>query len=189
MFSLMCGLWQYAMSKPEHKVLILGVDGAGKTTILERMKNLFLGLDMLPKEKIFPTVGLNLATVDVPKAKLIFRDLGGEKSLRSIWEKYYGDVNAIVFVVDASNPERLPEAETVFESLTSTPQLSQLPFLVLLNKQDLGPSISTSELEPSFSKYTKTRRFRALGCSGATGDGIREAVNWLVAVVDTPLNV
>lgn len=185
----MCGLWQFAMAKPEHKVLILGVDGSGKTTILERMKNLFLGLEMLPKEKIFPTVGLNLASIELPKAKLVFRDLGGEKSLRSIWDKYYSDVNAIVFVIDASNTQRLSESELVFESLTLNPQLLRLPFLVLLNKQDLGPSITLTEIEPAFAKYAKNRAFRAMACSGISGDGIREAVNWLVAVVETPINV
>lgn len=181
MFSLMCGLWSLAFTKKEHRILILGLDGAGKTTTIEKLKSLYLGLEMLPKDKIFPTIGLNIARFEVPKARLVFWDLGGEASLRSIWEKYTtSNLEALVFVVDGSDPSRLSEAETVFENLLSpsTPggaRLRSLPVLLLVNKRDMQPFVVLSEVEARFNRHLakyndrKVKEFRAIEVSAISG--------------------
>mmetsp|Transcript_39663 Transcript_39663/g.51977 ORF Transcript_39663/g.51977 Transcript_39663/m.51977 type:complete len:105 (-) Transcript_39663:269-583(-) len=91
------------------------------------------------QERIPPTVGLNLARVEKRRAKFIFWDVGGQPVLRKIWEKYYGQCNAIVFVVNGADQNRLEEAQTLLDKLynESLPtELVDLPVLFLVNKSD-----------------------------------------------------
>uniref|UniRef100_F6HDE9 ADP-ribosylation factor-related protein 1 n=1 Tax=Vitis vinifera TaxID=29760 RepID=F6HDE9_VITVI len=78
MFSLFHGLWKYLFSKAEFHVLILGIDKAGKTTLLEKLKALYTNLEGLPPDRIVPTVGLNIGRVELSNTKLVFWDLGGQ---------------------------------------------------------------------------------------------------------------
>lgn len=78
MFSLLYGFWEYMFRKEEYRVLILGIDKAGKTTLLEQIKSVYTSLPGLDPEKILPTVGLNVGRVDAYKCQLIFWDLGGQ---------------------------------------------------------------------------------------------------------------
>jgi hypothetical protein len=108
MFSLMYGFWKILFRKTEFHILIVGLDHAGKTvraaekpcrghvshprhprwqSLLERLKAIFTGLEPLPPGKIPPTVGLNIGRMQVNRQRLIFWDLGGAKSLRSLWEQ------------------------------------------------------------------------------------------------------
>ena len=138
MYSLVTGLYQWCMQKPEYKLLVLGLDGAGKTSFIERVKEIE-EQKFMRQEKIPPTVGLNLARVEKRSAKFIFWDVGGQLVLRKIWEKYYGQCNAVIFVVDGVNENRLEEARTVLERLynESLPtELTELPLLLLVNKEE-----------------------------------------------------
>ena len=99
-------------------MLILGLDGAGKTSFLERVKELE-GQKFMSQERIPPTVGLNLAKVEKRRAKFIFWDVGGQPVLRKIWEKYYGQCNAVVFVVDGTNQQRFAEINQTLDKIYS----------------------------------------------------------------------
>lgn len=79
---------------------------AGKTTLLERLKTTYTEFPGLDADKILPTVGLNVGKLEAMKSALMFWDLGGQTGLRSIWDKYYSDSHAIIYVVDASSPHR-----------------------------------------------------------------------------------
>ncbi|XP_019492694.1 PREDICTED: ADP-ribosylation factor-related protein 1 [Hipposideros armiger] len=88
MYTLLSGLYKYVFQKDEYCILILGLDNAGKTTFLEQSKTRFnkdyRGMSL---SKITTTVGLNIGTVDVGKARLMFWDLGGQEELQSLWDK------------------------------------------------------------------------------------------------------
>ena len=79
---------------------------AGKTTLLERLKTIYTDFPGLEADKILPTVGLNVGRLEAMKSALMFWDLGGQTGLRSIWDKYYLESHAIIYVVDASAPQR-----------------------------------------------------------------------------------
>ncbi|KAK9805211.1 hypothetical protein WJX72_006284 [[Myrmecia] bisecta] len=136
MFSLLYGLWEYMSRKEEYRILILGIDKAGKTTLLEKIKSLYTDLPGLEPESILPTVGLNVGRLEAHNAQLIFWDLGGQPGLRSIWDKYYADSHAILFVIDAAAPARFDEAKDALESILGHRELFGAPLLVFANKQD-----------------------------------------------------
>jgi ADP-ribosylation factor related protein 1 len=95
MYTLLSGLYKQYTQKEEFnsihltntQVIILGLDNAGKTTLLERIKHIFLGAGLDPS-RIAPTVGLNIGKVDIGSHRLNFWDLGGQASLKRIWTKY-----------------------------------------------------------------------------------------------------
>lgn len=172
-------------SKTEFHVLILGIDKSGKTTLLEKLKSIYSNLEGLPPDRIVPTVGLNIGRVELPNAKLVFWDLGGQLGLRSIWEKYYEEAHAVVFVIDAASPSRFEDSKSALEKVLRNDDLQGAPLLVLANKQDLSEAVSAEELARYLDLKKLDERvtmFEAV--SAYDGLGIRESVEWLVEVME-----
>lgn len=185
MFSLFYGLWKHIFSKTEFHVLILGIDKAGKTTLLEKLKAHYSNLEGLPPDRIVPTVGLNIGRVEVLNSKLVFWDLGGQLGLRSIWEKYYEEAHAVVFVVDAACPSRFEDSKSALEKVLRHEDLRGAPLLILANKQDLADAVSAEELARYLDlKKLDERAYTFEGVSAYDGTGIKESVDWLVEVME-----
>lgn len=179
------GLWKYIFSKTEFHVLILGIDKAGKTTLLEKLKAHYSKLEGLPPDRIVPTVGLNIGRVEVLNSKLVFWDLGGQLGLRSIWEKYYEEAHAVVFVVDAACPSRFEDSKSALEKVLRHEDLRGAPLLILANKQDLAEAVSADELARYLDlKKLDERAYTFEGVSAYDGTGVKESVDWLVEVME-----
>ncbi|EGE85762.1 hypothetical protein RJZ56_000241 [Blastomyces dermatitidis] len=109
MYHLAKSIYFYATSKEEYSVLLLGLDNAGKTTLLNQIKALFLPTDSnntTPQPlsgKTVPTVGQNVATIPLPDMYLKIWDIGGQISMRGLWQSYYSSCHAIIFVVDSAD--------------------------------------------------------------------------------------
>jgi ADP-ribosylation factor related protein 1 len=89
---------------PEYSILLLGLDNAGKTTLLERIKSTYTA--QTANLRTVPTVGQNVATVELPPPHALYLkiwDVGGQHSLRGLWTSYYSSCHAIVFVIDSSD--------------------------------------------------------------------------------------
>ena len=93
---------------------MIGLDYAGKTTLLERLKTKYGKVPGIPPDKIPPTIGMNLARLFYEGMQVIMWDLGGQLKMRSLWEKYYDEAHAIVFLVDATDVQRLEEARLAY---------------------------------------------------------------------------
>lgn len=115
MFSLLSGCFEFMLRKEELHILIIGLDKAGKTTLLERLKTLYTDVPGLESDKVVPTVGLNLAHFQALGTPLLCWDVGGAAGLRSIWSKYYGECHALVFLVDAADRQRFDEAKLALD--------------------------------------------------------------------------
>ncbi|KAL6878432.1 hypothetical protein ACP4OV_012602 [Aristida adscensionis] len=161
MFSLFYGLWKYVFNKDEFRVLILGVDKAGKTTFLEKLKSIYLKGEGLPPDRIVPTVGLNIGRIEDANAKLVFWDLGGQVGLRTIWEKYYEEAHAIIYVIDAA-------AAASFEDSKSA--LGDLPGVT--TDEELARYLHIKELNE--------RPYMFQAVSAYDGTGIKSGIDWLV---------
>ncbi|EYU19533.1 hypothetical protein ABFS82_06G110900 [Erythranthe guttata] len=181
MFSLFYGLWKYMLSKTEFHVLILGIDKAGKTTLLEKLKAQYSNSEGLPPDRIVPTVGLNIGRVEASNTKLVFWDLGGQPGLRSIWEKYYEEAHAVIYVIDAACPSRFEDSKSALEKVLRHEDLQGAPLLVIANKQDLDDAVSAEELAQYLDlKKLDERVYTFQAVSAIDGLGIKESVNWLV---------
>ncbi|XP_015878052.1 uncharacterized protein LOC107414454 isoform X1 [Ziziphus jujuba] len=186
MFSLFYGLWKYMFSKTEFHVLILGIDKAGKTTFLEKLKSTYSNLEGLPPDRIVPTVGLNIGRIEVSNTKLVFWDLGGQPGLRSIWEKYYEEAHAVIYVIDAACPSRFEDSKSALEKVLRNEDLQGAPVLILANKQqDLDEAVSREELARYLDlKKLDERVYMFEAVSAYDGLGIKQSVEWLVEVME-----
>lgn len=181
MFSLISGCYEWLFRKEELHILIIGLGGAGKTLTLERLKELFTGLPALEPEKLVPTVGLNIARLEAFGCPLVLWDLGGQAGLRSIWDKYYGESHALVFVVDAAARARLDEAKAALERALGSRELYGAPLLVLANKADGGGAAGAQEVAAALGLgMYDTRPHRVVAASATTGEGLKAGLQWLV---------
>lgn len=159
----------------EPRVLILGLDNAGKTTILNVLGEAEEKPTAAPEG---PTQGFNIMDLnrDGRRAKLC--DLGGQRALRGFWQDYYANTDCIMYVVDSSDVRRLEEAHTAFaEVLEGVPRV---PVLVFANKQDLATASTPQAVaEVLHLQEHRERQWHIQGCSAKTGAGLEEGVAWV----------
>jgi ADP-ribosylation factor related protein 1 len=177
-------------------VLLLGLDNAGKTTFHEQMKALFLPSAPAPSGKTVPTVGQNVSTITLSDMYLKTWDVGGQHSLRQLWQSYYSSCHAIVFVIDSTDigdgdlandsSGRLEESRLVLEDVLQHSDTDGVPLLVLANKQDREDCVEVVKIKEGLVKKVfegekggSIRDSRVLPVSALTGTGVREAVEWV----------
>lgn len=125
------------------QVLVLGLDGSGKTSLLQSLSTGRLEQD------IQPTQGFNAVSINRDECYIEFLEIGGKEDLRPYWQKYMPKALLLVFVVDSSNPQLFPVAKKhLHELLASYPSLA---LMVLANKQDLPGSCSITDLHDALS--------------------------------------
>jgi len=107
----------------EMRVLMLGLDSAGKTTILYKLK---LGQNV----STIPTVGFNVETVTFKKVKFNVWDVGGQDKIRPLWRHYFAGTQALIFVVDSSDHERIEEARTELMHIITDREMKDAVLLV-----------------------------------------------------------
>lgn len=129
-------------STEPQRIVMLGLDAAGKSTIL-------YNIDLSDHKTVKPTIGFNVEEVKIPHTKVSFVvwDLGGQESLRAIWKQYLQDIAGLVFVVDSADVNRMDEARSCLHSLVRDPSLAGVPIVVVANKQDLLGALSVDEVE------------------------------------------
>lgn len=181
MFSLLYGLFEYLFRKEEYHILILGLDKAGKTNVLERLKSLYTNYVGLDPGKILPTVGLNVGRLEAHGRSLIFWDLGGQPGLRAIWDKYYEESHAVMYCVDASGRGRFDESKAAMDKVLGSRQLTGMPLVVLANKQDVEGAAGPEEVAEHLGLgKIDTRPVKVHAVCAYTGEGLKDSVQWLV---------
>eukprot|EP01089_Gocevia_fonbrunei_P007668 TRINITY_DN1889_c1_g1_i1.p1 TRINITY_DN1889_c1_g1~~TRINITY_DN1889_c1_g1_i1.p1 ORF type:complete len:297 (-),score=69.92 TRINITY_DN1889_c1_g1_i1:74-964(-) len=165
----------------EKRILLLGLDNAGKTTILYRLK---LGQVV----STIPTIGFTIETVEYKNIKLIMWDVGGHEKIRHLWTHYFEGTNAMIFVIDSDDTERINEAKRELKGLMNEKDLKGVPVLILANKQDLDSALSLAEVQKSLGLFSgRSSRWELMGCSAVEGQGINEGLEWVydkVAALD-----
>ena len=160
-------------SKTEMRILMVGLDAAGKTTILYKLK---LGEIVTT----IPTIGFNVETVEYKKINFTVWDVGGQDKIRPLWRHYYQNTQGLIFVVDSNDRERMDEAAEELQKMLREDELRDAKLLVLANKQDLQTAVSVAEVTEKLGLSQLTnRKWYIQGACATSGDGLYEGLDWL----------
>ena len=174
---LLSRLYAALSGDTEARILVLGLDNAGKTTILYRMQ-------VGEVVSTIPTIGFNVETVTYKNIKFQVWDLGGQTSIRPYWRCYFPNTQAIIYVVDSSDVERIGTARAELHAILEEEELKNASVLVLANKQDLPGALDAAQVSEGLGlSGVKTRQWSIKASSALKGEGIWEGMDWLAATL------
>lgn len=166
-------------SDKEARLLVLGLDNSGKTTILRKLSDEDI-------TQIMPTQGFNIKSLVHEGFKLNVWDIGGQKSIRPYWRNYYDQTDALIYVIDSADKRRMEETGVELQQLLDEEKLSHVPVLVFANKQDLASALSPAEISSELGlDKIRDRVWSILPCSAKTGEGLQEGMEWMVEQINT----
>ncbi|XP_034448248.1 ADP-ribosylation factor-like protein 4D [Hippoglossus hippoglossus] len=166
-------------------VVVIGLDSAGKTSLLYRLK-------LQEFVETIPTKGFNMERIKVPMGSAksnstTFQvwDVGGQEKLRPLWKSYTRRTEGLVFVVDAVEAERMEEAKVELHRIARSAENQGVPVLVLANKQDLDGAMSASEVEKvlALHELSSSTLHHTQGCSALDGQGLQPGLEKLYEMI------
>ncbi|XP_063156946.1 putative ADP-ribosylation factor-like protein 5C isoform X1 [Candoia aspera] len=161
----------------EHKVIIIGLDNAGKTTILYQ----FLMNEVVHTS---PTIGSNVEEIIVRKTHFLMWDIGGQENLRSTWNTYYSNTEFVILVIDSTDRERLTVTKEELYKMLAHEDLRNAAVLIFANKQDVKNSMSTSEISKFLTLSSiRDHPWHIQGCCALTGEGLPAGLEWMISRV------
>jgi len=166
------------------RLLMLGLDAAGKTTIIYKLR---LGEVITT----IPTIGFNVENVESGNINITAWDVGGPDKIRPLWRHYYQNTNIFVFVIDSNDKERLYEAANELSKALDEDELKDAVVLIIANKQDLPNAMTPYQMAVELglrrgknstcvdiSDLLENRYWCIQPCCAITGDGLYEAFDW-----------
>lgn len=155
------------------RILMLGLDAAGKTTILYKLK-------LNQNVTTIPTVGFNVETVIYKNVKFNVWDVGGQDKIRPLWRHYYTGTQGLIFVIDSADRDRIDEARKELHKIMLDREMRDSILLVFANKQDLEHAMSPEEVTEKLQLYkTKDVLWYVYPSCATTGEGLFEGLAWL----------
>lgn len=142
-----------------------------------------------------PTVGFNVETLNYKNIAFTVWDIGGQDKIRTLWRYYFQGTDAVIFVIDSLDRDRLLPSDK-FESsayeelhkLLRDDELRNASLLVLCNKQDLPGAMSVTEISRALGLNTlRDRPWYVQGTSAPAGDGLYEGFDWLANTLKSSL--
>jgi len=165
-------IWQRMIGKQEMRILMVGLDAAGKTTILYKLK---LGEVVTT----IPTIGFNVETVEYRNLSFTVWDVGGQDKIRRLWRHYFHGTNGLIYVVDSNDRERIEDARDELAKMLSEEEMRDAVLLVFANKQDLPNAMTAAEVMEKLGLRDLRRQWYIQSASATTGDGLYEGLDWL----------
>jgi len=171
------------MTQTPHHLVMVGLDSAGKTTALYRLK-----LDSYLNT--VPTIGFNCERVKGSMGKSKGKyfqvwDVGGQEKLRPLWKSYTRHTDGIIFVLDSLDEERFEEAKMELIRTVRSHENLGVPLLILANKQDLPGAKEPFELENllQLKEIMVNSYFHIQPTCAITGEGLDEGINFLYEMI------
>eukprot|EP01125_Pyxidicula_operculata_P006033 TRINITY_DN210_c0_g1_i2.p1 TRINITY_DN210_c0_g1~~TRINITY_DN210_c0_g1_i2.p1 ORF type:complete len:180 (-),score=41.15 TRINITY_DN210_c0_g1_i2:135-674(-) len=161
------------LGKKEMRILMVGLDAAGKTTVLYKLK---LGEIVTT----IPTIGFNVETVQYKNINFTVWDVGGQDKIRPLWRHYYQNTQGLIYVVDSNDRARVDEAALELQKVLREDELRDAVVLVLANKQDLPNAMSVAEVTDKLGLHSlRSRQWYIQATCATSGDGLYEGLDWL----------
>lgn len=165
-------------TKRDVRLLMVGLDGAGKTTILYKLK---LGEVVTT----IPTIGFNVETLHYRNLSFVVWDVGGQDKIRPLWRHYFRNTDGLVYVVDASDRERLACAKEELHAILSDSEMRAAVVLVMANKQDMPRALNVAQLVEALDlRALGARPWHLQGTCAISGEGLYEGMDWLSRIVE-----
>ncbi|KAJ2993356.1 Arf GTPase arf1 [Globomyces sp. JEL0801] len=153
---------------------MVGLDGAGKSTILYKLK-----LDELVTT--IPTIGFNVENVQYKNVTFNVWDIGGQDKIRPLWRHYFENTTGIIYVIDSNDRDRIQESKRELTKLLNEDLLQHSRLLILANKQDLPFAMKTNEMiEEMKLMDIKDRDWFIQSTCATSGDGLFSGLNWFI---------
>ncbi|KAB2068637.1 hypothetical protein ERO13_A08G040000v2 [Gossypium hirsutum] len=166
-------LFSRLFAKKEMRILMVGLDAAGKTTILYKLK---LGEIVTT----IPTIGFNVETVEYKNISFTVWDVGGQDKIRPLWRHYFQNMQGLIFVVDSNDRDRVVEARDELHRMLNEDELRDAVLLVFANKQDLPNAMNAAEITDKLGLHSLRQRHWYIQSTCATsGEGLYEGLDWL----------
>uniref|UniRef100_A0A3P9KNC5 ADP-ribosylation factor 5 n=1 Tax=Oryzias latipes TaxID=8090 RepID=A0A3P9KNC5_ORYLA len=172
MGALISSIFSRFVSKDPFRILMVGLDGAGKTTILYKLK---LGEVVTT----IPTIGFNVETVEYKNISFTAWDVGGQNRIRLLWRHYLVNTQGLIFVVDSIDPERFKEAAEDFHALLAEHELRDAAVLIFANKQDLPGAAAVHDITEGLGLLGVHQPWHVQPCCAVSGAGLAEGLDWL----------
>ncbi|XP_029357302.1 ADP-ribosylation factor 4-like [Echeneis naucrates] len=159
-------------SKTPVRILMVGLDAAGKTTLLYRLK-------LAEVVTTIPTIGFNVETVEYNNISFTVWDVGGQTIIRPLWRHYYTNTQGLIFVVDSNDPERIKESADELHRMLEEDELRGVSVLVFANKQDLPRAMSVSDVTAALNLSATSHPWFVQASCAVSGTGLAEGLDWL----------
>merc|ERR1712210_177507 len=161
-------LFRNLFGKKEMRILMVGLDAAGKTTVLCKLK---LGEVVTT----IPTIGFNVETVEYKNISFQVWDVGGQDKIRKLWRHYYAGTHGAIFVIDSSDRDRIDDAREELNKMLNEQEMKDAVLLIVANKQDLPDAMSSAEVVDKLGLTAMgSRQWFAQPACATTGDGLVE---------------
>lgn len=166
-------VWQQIIGKEDRRIVMVGLDAAGKTTVLYNLK---LGTVVTT----VPTIGFNVEEVEYKNIRFTVWDIGGQDKIRKLWRHYYDGTHGVIFVIDSTDRERLDDAREEIFKMLGEDEMREAALLVLANKQDLPNAMASAEIMDKLGLHDlRGRHWFVQAACATTGEGLYEGLDWL----------
>merc|ERR1712222_213293 len=153
-------LFSRFFSNQEMRLLMVGLDAAGNTTIL--------------------TVGFNVETVEYKNIRFTVWDIGGQDKIRKLWRHYYQNTHGLIFVIDSNDRDRIESAQEELANMLNEDEMRDAVVLVFANKQDLPNSMTAAEVSEKLGLHSmRNRKWFIQSACATSGDGLYEGLDWM----------
>lgn len=149
-----------------YKVLILGLEGSGKTTLFDRIKTNEVYLR-------HPTIGFNTEQIKLDGLSITLWDFGGHEKIMNLWEKYFDNTDLVILMIDSTDTSCYDKIKNVLNMLKE--KLASVYVLIVMNKVDIKDSVPSDKISKMVDLYSYNLKIaKIIPTSTTRGDGLDE---------------
>ena len=161
--------------KKEFRIILLGLNGAGKKTIISKLKRTTFKSN--PKY-----VGHILEYCNYKNLNIILWETYGQYKLRALWKHFYQNTAGVIFVVDSNDKESIEDAAIELQKALNEEELKDCCILVMANKEDINSALSKDEVTEKLGmENLQGKKWLVESTSAITGKGLQEGLDWILS--------